>query len=101
MFGQPYLTKRGNVYQWRRRVRQLSTRIVDLKLSLRTTDLRSALNLSRRISAESDIVMQDLSQQLIAADQACNSLAAVIRKDRAKIEKQKNAAPFRFLRPRR
>lgn len=94
MFGQPHLTKRGDVYQWRRRIRRLSTKIVDLKLSLGTTDLRSALILSRRISAESDIVMQDLSQERITAEQARSWLADVIRKERTKIEKLKMLRQF-------
>jgi hypothetical protein len=34
----PYLFKRGDVYQWRRKTRRFSTKIVDIKLSLGTTD---------------------------------------------------------------
>jgi hypothetical protein len=60
MLNQPHLSKRGNTYQWRRRFRRFSTGIVDIKLSLGTTNLRCAHILSRRISAESDIVMEHL-----------------------------------------
>ena len=33
MLNQPHLSKRGNTYQWRRRLRRQSTGIVDIKLS--------------------------------------------------------------------
>ena len=83
----PHLTKRGNVYQWRRRSRRQSTGIVDIKLSLGTTDLRTALILSRKVSAKSDIVMQNLADRQITADEGRKWLADVVRLERAKIEK--------------
>lgn len=83
----PHLTKRGNVYQWRRRSRRQSTGIVDIKLSLGTTDLRSALILSRKISAESDIVMEKLEDRQITAVEARKWLANVVHLERAKIER--------------
>ncbi len=89
MLNQPHLPKRGNVYQWRRRLRRQSTGIVDIKLSLGTTDLRCAHILSRRISAESDIVMEQLTHQQITSDMARRWLANVITKERAKIENLK------------
>ncbi len=89
MLNQPHLSKRGNVYQWRRRLRRQSTGIVDIKLSLGTTDLRCAHILSRRISAESDVVMEQLTHQQITPDMARRWLASVITKERAKIEKLK------------
>ena len=89
MLNQPHLSKRGNTYQWRRRLRRQSTGIVDIKLSLGTTDLRCAHILSRRISAESDIVMEQLTHQQITPDMARRWLASVITKERAKIEKLK------------
>ncbi len=89
MLNQPHLSKRGNTYQWRRRLRRQSTGIVDIKLSLGTTDLRCAHILSRRISAESDIVMEQLSHQQITPDMARRWLASVITKEREKIEKLK------------
>ncbi|QCO55367.1 site-specific integrase [Pseudorhodobacter turbinis] len=89
MLNQPHLSKRGNTYQWRRRLRRQSTGIVDIKLSLGTTDLRCAHILSRRISAESDIVMEHLSHQQITPDMARRWLASVITKEREKIEKLK------------
>lgn len=89
MLNQPHLSKRGNTYQWRRRLRRQSTGIVDIKLSLGTTDLRCAHILSRRISAESDIVMEQLTHQQITSDMARRWLASVITKEREKIEKLK------------
>ncbi|MBU2866246.1 site-specific integrase [Pacificibacter marinus] len=89
MFNQPHLSKRGYIYQWRRRFRRFSTGIVDIKLSLGTTDLRCAHILSRRISAESDIVMEQLTHQQITPEMARRWLASVITKERAKIEKLK------------
>ncbi|SOH95223.1 hypothetical protein SAMN06273572_10897 [Monaibacterium marinum] len=89
MLNQPHLSKRGNTYQWRRRLRRQSTGIVDIKLSLGTTDLRCAHILSRRISAESDIVMEQLTHQQITPDMARRWLASVIAKEREKIEKLK------------
>ncbi|WP_281982443.1 site-specific integrase [Thalassorhabdomicrobium marinisediminis] len=86
MLNQPHLTKRGNFYQWRRRMRRLSTRIVDIKLSLGTTDLRCARILARKISAESDIVLEQLIHEQITPKIARQWLASVIVKEREKIE---------------
>lgn len=85
----PHLCKRGNVYQWRRRSHRLSTGIVDLKLSLGTTDLGVAHILSRRISAESDIVMGKIERDQITAEEARRFLAHVVRTERQKIERLK------------
>ena len=48
MYIQPHLSKRGDVYQWRRKSRRFSTGIVDIKLSLGATDRREALILCRK-----------------------------------------------------
>lgn len=90
----PHLGKRGNVYQWRRRSRRQSTGIVDLKLSLGTTDLRTALILSRKISAESDIVMEQLADRQINPHDARAWLSLVVRRERDKIEKLKMIRRF-------
>jgi len=94
MLGQPHLTKRGNVYQWRRRLRRQSTGIVDIKLSLGTTDPRCAHILSRRISAESDIIMEELTHHQITPDMARSWLSEVITKERNKIENLKMLRRF-------
>jgi hypothetical protein len=83
----PHLTKRGNVYQWRRRSRQLSTGIVDFKLSLGTTDLATARTLSRKLSAESDTIMGQLLDRRITPLEARQWLALVVRREHEKIEK--------------
>lgn len=90
----PHLGKRGNVYQWRRRSRRQSTGIVDLKLSLGTTNLRTALILSRKISAESDIVMEQLEGRQITPQDARAWLSLVVRRERDKIEKLKMLRRF-------
>lgn len=82
-----HLTKRGNVYQWRRRSRQLSTGIVDFKLSLGTTDLATARTLSRKLSAESDTIMGQLLDRRITPLEARQWLALVVRREHEKIEK--------------
>ena len=94
MLNQPHLSKRGNTYQWRRRLCRQYTGIVDIKLSLGTTDLRCAHILSRRISAESDIVMEQLIHQQITSDIARRWLASVITKEREKIENLKLLSRF-------
>ena len=86
MQGHPHLFRRGNVYHWRRRSRRFSTGIVDIKLSLGTADLRTAHMLCRRISAESDIAMEQIVNQRITPEAARRWLSHVIRKERAKIE---------------
>lgn len=90
----PHLSKRGNVFQWRRRSRRLSTRIVDIKLSLGTTNPDTARILSRRISAESDIVMDQVADGRITPEEARAWLAKVVRHEREKIEKLKMLRRF-------
>ncbi len=85
----PHLGKRGNVYQWRRRWRRQSTGIIDIKLSLGTTNLNKALILSRKISAESDIVLEKLEDRQISAEEARKWLANVVHGERTKIERLK------------
>lgn len=87
MNGQPHLFKRGNVYQWRRRVVRQSTGIIDFKFSLGTTKLASALILSRKISAESDVVMQEIIEHGITMEEGRLWLAEVIREERARIDR--------------
>ena len=87
MHGQLHLSRRGSAYQWRRRIRTFSTKIVDLKLSLGTTDRRVAIILARRISAESDDIMDDIIRTEITPEEARAWLSDVIRREREKIEK--------------
>ena len=82
---QPHLSKRGDVYQWRRKTRRLSTEIIDIKLSLGTTDRHQVLILTRKVSAESDVIMEQIIGSRITPEHARAFLAEVIRKERAKI----------------
>ena len=86
MYGQPHLIKRGNVFQWRRRVRSLSTRIVDLKVSLRTSDPKIALILARKLTAESDGILQQLIGKRIGIEEARIWLSHVVKRERDKID---------------
>ncbi|MDA7423027.1 site-specific integrase [Tritonibacter multivorans] len=96
---QPHLSKRGNVYQWRRKTRRFSTEIVDIKLSLGTTDRHQALILARKVSAESDLIVEHIIGNRITPEQGRAFLAAVIRKERAKIEQLKMLARIDSLDP--
>ncbi|SDG05446.1 site-specific integrase [Rhodobacter capsulatus] len=86
MLAQNHLSQRGSVYQWRRRVRSQSTGIIDIKLSLGTTDRRVAAILARKISAESDHLMDQINSNSITPAEARAWLGEVIRRERQKIE---------------
>ena len=85
MNGQPHLFRRGQVFHWRRRISRQSTKIVDIKLSLRTTDPRIAVILARKLSAESDIAMEHAVRNQITETEARSWLAEVAKRERAKI----------------
>jgi len=70
MNAQPHLSKRGAVYQWRRKTRRFSTEIVDMKLSLGTTDRHQAHILARKVSAESDMIMEQIVRNRITPEHA-------------------------------
>lgn len=82
---QPHLSKRGDVYQWRRKIRRFSTGNIDIKLSLGTTDRQHAHILARKVSAESDMIMEQIVGSRITPEQGRAFLSEVIRKERAKI----------------
>ena len=86
MYIQPHLSKRGDVYQWRRKSRRFSTGIVDIKLSLGTTDRHQALILCRKVSAESDWIMDNIINNRITPEHGRAFLSEVIRSERVKIE---------------
>lgn len=99
MHGQPHLSRRGTAYQWRRRIRVFSTKFVDLKLSLGTTDRRVAIILARKISAKSDTFMDGIIRTEISPQEARAWLADVIKRERAKIEKLQLLRRFDSLDP--
>ncbi|WP_298856929.1 site-specific integrase [uncultured Sulfitobacter sp.] len=82
---QPHLSKRGDVYQWRRKTRRFSTGNIDIKLSLGTTDRQQAHILARKVSAESDMIMEQIVGSRITPEHGRAFLSEVIRKERAKI----------------
>ena len=81
---QPHLSKRGDVYQWRRKTRRFSTGNIDIKLSLGTTDRQHAHILARKVSAESDMIIEQIVGSRITPEQGRAFLSEVIRKERAK-----------------
>ncbi|KEJ89618.1 hypothetical protein [Sulfitobacter donghicola] len=82
---QPHLSKPGDVYQWRCKTRRFSTGNIDIKLSLGTTDRQHALILARKVSAESDMIMEQIVGSRITPEHGRAFLSEVIRKERAKI----------------
>ena len=85
MNAHPHLSKRGAVYQWRRKTRRFSTGIIDIKLSLGATDRHQALILCRKVSAESDLIMEQIVRSRITPEHGRAFLSEVIRMERAKI----------------
>ena len=85
MNAQPHLSKRGAVYQWRRKTRRFSTEIIDIKLSLGTTNRHHALILARKLSAESDLIMEQIVGSRITPELGRAFLSEVIRLERVKI----------------
>lgn len=75
----PHLTRRGDVYYWRRKVHPQSTSICDLRVSLRTTDRIKATILSRVLSAESEPMMAALEQDRITLEEARRYLQHVVK----------------------
>lgn len=75
----PHLTSRDGVYYWRRKVRPQSTKIADLRVSLRTTDRVRATILSRVLSAESEPIMAALEQDRITLEEARRYLQHVVK----------------------
>ena len=92
MHKQHHLCKRGNLYQWRRRSRRLSTGIIDLKHLRGTTNLRTALIPSRKISAQSDMVMEILAQWQISHEDARKWLSRVVQLERENREAENVAS---------
>ena len=75
----PHLTRRAGVFYWRRKVRPLSTKICDLRVSLRTTDRARVTILSRVLSAESEPMMAALELDRITLGEARRYLQHVVK----------------------
>jgi len=69
--------RRGTVYYWRRRFLRFSTGNIDLQVSLRTTERFRAAKLARKLSAESDRLMDAVAMNRISAQEAVLYLKAV------------------------
>lgn len=87
MHGQPHLARRGAVYQWRRKISRFSTKTVQLRVSLRTTDRRLALILARTATAASEKIVEQILEDALTPKEARAWLEQVIRNERNKIEK--------------
>lgn len=86
MHGQPHLERRGQVYQWRRKFGTISTKFVQVRLSLLTTDRAVAVKLARKTTAASECIVQELLEDRITKEEATRFLAATIRREKEKIE---------------
>ena len=75
----PHLTRRAGVFYWRRKVRPLSTKICDLRVSLRTTDRARVTILSRVLSAESEPMMAALELDRLTLGEARKYLQHVVK----------------------
>lgn len=75
---QLHLFRRGQTWYWRRRVPGFSTENITIQLSLRTQMRSEALILSRKLTAESDRMFDDLTLDLVTLDDARKWLAHII-----------------------
>ena len=81
--------RRGEVWYWRRTLRLISTGICDLHLSLRTTDRKSAVILSRKVTSESEIIMTAILHNQITTEEAKSFVRSVIETETQRIAQVK------------
>ncbi|NYS26877.1 hypothetical protein HUK65_18130 [Rhodobacteraceae bacterium 2376] len=89
MLAQTHMFQRGDVWYWRRKARGFSTRIIDLQISLRTTNRQRAVMIARRVTAESDDVMEAVKQSQMTLEEAKAFLRAVISRETELLERQR------------
>ncbi|MGY6535103.1 MAG: site-specific integrase [Pararhodobacter sp.] len=89
MLAQIHMFQRGDVWYWRRKARGFSTRIIDLQISLRTTNRQRAVMIARRVTAESDDVMEAVKQSQMTIAEAKAFLRAVISRETERLERQR------------
>lgn len=89
MLAQTHMFQRGDVWYWRRKTRGFSTRIIDLQISLRTTNRQRAVMIARRVTAESDDVMEAVKQSQMTLEEAKAFLRAVILRETERLERQR------------
>lgn len=85
-----HLFRRGDTYQWRRRLSSPSTISCVLQVSLRTTDLRRARILARRLTAESDRMLDDIREETLTPAEASAWLRHVVAKEMARVRKSRD-----------
>lgn len=73
-----HLFKRGNIFYWRRRLPALSTGNACLQLSLRTADQREASIMARKLTSESDRMLDDISHNCLSVADAKAWLSHII-----------------------
>jgi len=81
--------QRGDAWYWRRKVRRLSPKIIDLQLSLLTTSRQRAVIVARRVTAESEVVVEALQHGKITIEEARAFLRAVILRETERLERQR------------
>lgn len=89
MVATPHLIQRGSTYHWRRRLPRLSTIIGMLQISLGTTDRRLAITLARRLTAESDRMLDDIRHQTLSPADATKWLRHVVTDEMARIKRNR------------
>jgi hypothetical protein len=70
MGAHPHLFRRGNVFYWHRRIPGFSTENAMIQLSLRSGERREAQILTRKLTAESDRMYDDMSRNLVSIPDA-------------------------------
>lgn len=89
LLAQNHIFQRNQVWYWRRKVRRLSPKIIDLQHSLFTTNRQQAVIVARRVTAESEIVVEALQQGKITILEARAFLRAVILRETERLERQR------------
>jgi integrase len=89
MLVQSHMFQRNQIWYWRRKVRKLSPKIIDLQLSLLTTNRQRAVIVARYVTAESEVVVEALQQGKITIEEARAFLRAVILRETERLERQR------------
>ena len=84
-----HLFRRDNVFQWRRRLPAQSTETCVLQISLRTTDQHPARIVARRLTAESDHMLDFIRQETLTPADASKWLRHVVTEKLARIRKDR------------
>lgn len=82
-----HLMRRGGTYYWRRKARRLSTCFVDWQVSLRTTDRARAVILCRRLTADSEQVLEAIEQKRLTQQEARAFLRYVVQTETERLNK--------------